>query len=151
MHLEHFDKTEFRGWYDHLSPRLLTLLDVLRHRLGSPVYLSIHPKAIGRKNGPDDESAHNIDYWGEVLAVDFFVSGIYHRAQAEDVVNTMRELGFTGIGVYSDTNNNAGKKQVMFHGDVRPNEKMGSPATWGRVKDKYTSLLTALASLDTKP
>ena len=55
--------------------------------------------------------------------------------------------GFTGIGVYSDTHNNQGDDQVMFHLGVRPNEDMGSPATWGRVDHDYTSLMAAVQSL----
>jgi len=35
----------------------------------------------------------------------------------------------------------------MFHLGVRPNELMGSPATWGRVNGEYTSLMAAIQSL----
>ena len=82
-----------------------------------------------------------------MLAVDCFVSGVYNRAQAEAVVYEAEAIGFTGIGVYSDTRNNQGQEQVMFHLGVRPNELMGSPATWGRVNGKYTSLIAAVQSL----
>ena len=72
---------------------------------------------------------------------------VYNRAQAEAVVYEAEEIGFTGIGVYSDTRNNQGQEQVMFHLGVRPNELMGSPATWGRISGKYTSLIAAVQSL----
>ena len=82
-----------------------------------------------------------------MLAVDCFISGVYNRAQAESVVYKAEGIGFTGIGVYSDTHNNQGDDQVMFHLGVRPNEDMGSPATWGRVDHDYTSLMAAIQSL----
>ena len=82
-----------------------------------------------------------------MLAVDCFISGIYSRQQAEAVVYEAEGIGFTGIGVYSDTHNNKGQGQVMFHLGVRPNELMGSPATWGRISGKYTSLMAAIQSL----
>jgi len=81
------------------------------------------------------------------LGLDCFVRGVYSRAQAEAVVNEAQAIGFTGIGVYSDTKNNQGQKQVMFHLGVRPNELMGSPATWGRVNHGFTSLTAAIQSL----
>ena len=73
--------------------------------------------------------------------------GVYNRAQAEAVVYEAEGIGFTGIGVYSDTHNNYGVDQVMFHFGVRPNELMGNPATWGRVDHDYTSLMEAIQSL----
>lgn len=149
MHLEHFVKSEFREWWQRMSHRLLVLADVLRHQLGSAIEPSKNKAALGR-NGGNSESAHNIDRWGEVLAMDFFVSGVYFRAQAEEVVDRMRKIGFTGIGVYTGTRNNRGELQVMFHGDVRPDRKMGDPAVWGRINGKMTTLMAALQSLPTK-
>ena len=132
---------------DDMSPRLVTMLDVLRFRLGRPIAISASEYALGRNLGVGKMSEHNIDEWGEVLAVDCFVSGVYNRAQAESVVYEAEGIGFTGIGVYSDTDNNQGDDQVMFHLGVRPNELMGSPATWGRISGKYTSLIAAVQSL----
>ena len=123
------------------------MLDVLRFRLGRPIAISASEYALGRNLGVGKMSEHNIDEWGEVLAVDCFVSGVYNRAQAESVVYEAEGIGFTGIGVYSDTDNNQGDDQVMFHLGVRPNEDMGSPATWGRVKGEYTTLIAAIQSL----
>ena len=147
IYAQHFDAEEFREWSDDMSARLVTMLDVLRFRLGSPIGISASEYALGRNLGRNELSEHNIDEWGEVLAVDCFVSGVYNRAQAEAVVYEAEEIGFTGIGVYSDTHNNRGEEQVMFHLGVRPNELMGSPATWGRVDHDYTSLMAAIQSI----
>jgi hypothetical protein len=144
---QYFSQEEFREWSDDMSPRLVTMLDVLRFRLGRPIAISASEYALGRNLGRGKMSEHNIDEWGEVLAVDCFVSGVYNRAQAEAVVYEAEGIGFTGIGVYSDTQNNYGEEQVMFHLGVRPNEDMGAPATWGRVNGKYTSLIAAVQSL----
>lgn len=142
-----FSPDEFRQWSDDMSPRLVTLMDVLRFRIGSPIVISPHPDSLGRELGRNAESAHNIDHWGEVLAADFFVPHITTRGAAEDVIRAMESLGFTGIGLYTDTVY-GGEPLPMFHGDVRPTRDMGAPATWGRVNRKYTSLMAAIQSLE---
>jgi len=147
IYAQHFDAEEFREWSDDMSARLVTMLDVLRFKLGSPIEISASEYALGRNLGVGKMSEHNIDHWGEVLAVDCFISGVCNRAQVEAVVYEATGIGFTGIGVYSDTHNNSGEEQVMFHLGVRPNEVMGSPATWGRVDHDYTSLMAAIQSL----
>ena len=147
IYAQHFSAEEFRGWSDDMSARLVTMLDVLRFKLGSPIAVSASEYALGRNLGRGKMSEHNVDHWGEVLAADCFISGVYNRAQAEAVVYEATGIGFTGIGVYSDTHNNRGEEQVMFHLGVRPNELMGSPATWGRVNHDYTTLMAAIQSL----
>ena len=147
IYAQHFSQEEFREWAEDMSPRLVTMLDVLRFRLGSAIAVSASEYALGREIGRNELSEHNIDHWGEVLAADCFISGIYNRAQSEAVVYEATSIGFTGIGVYSDTHNNKGEEQVMFHLGVRPTEMMGSPATWGRVDHDYTSLIAAIQSI----
>ena len=147
VYAQHFSQEEFREWGEDMSPRLVTMLDVLRFRLGSAIEISASGAALGRNLGRDALSEHNVDHWGEVLAVDCFISGVYNRAQAEAVAHEAEGIGFTGIGAYSDTRNNKGEAQVMFHLGVRPTSMMGSPATWGRVNGKYTSLMAAIQSL----
>ena len=151
IYAQHFDAEEFREWSDDMSARLVTMLDVLRFRLGSAIEISASEYALGRELGRElgrgKMSEHNIDEWGEVLAVDCFISGVYNRAQSEAVVYEATSIGFTGIGVYSDTTNNQGEEQVMFHLGVRPTEMMGNPATWGRVDHDYTSLIAAIQSI----
>lgn len=135
--MQYFTPAEFREWYSDMSPRLLTLLDVLRFTLGrdKTVVISPHKDALGRRMGPNELSSHNIDVHGQVLAADFFCPWIKSQDEVRHVFNRMRELGFTGIGVYADTQFN-GKFCPMFHGDVRTTHKMGSPATWGRIGGK---------------
>lgn len=142
--LQNFLPSEFREWYDQMSPRLLILLDSFRHQCGSIVSVSGSSQALGRKLGKQSTSAHNVDYWGDCLAVDVFIDGVYLRAQVSGVVELAKRVGFTGIGVYADTSNNKGQAQAMFHLDVRPDRSMGSPATWGRVSGKYTTLDNAI-------
>ena len=147
VYMQYFSQEEFREWAEDMSPRLVTMLDVLRSKLGRSIEISGSEYALGRNLGRNKLSEHNIDHWGEVLAVDCFVTGVYKRAQAEAVAHEAEAIGFTGIGVYSDTHNNYGEEQVMFHLGVRPNELMGAPATWGRVDHDYTSLIAAIQSL----
>ena len=147
IYAQHFEAEEFREWSDDMSARLVTMLDVLRLKLGSPIEISLSEYALGRELGRGKMSEHNIDEWGEVLAVDCFISGVHNRAQVEAVVYEATGIGFTGIGVYSDTTNNQGEEQVMFHLGVRPTEMMGNPATWGRVDHDYTSLIAAIQSI----
>ena len=147
IYAQHFDAEEFREWSDDMSARLITMIQHQRFRLGSAIAVSASEYALGRELGRGKMSEHNVDEWGEVLAVDCFIGGVYNRAQAEAVVYEAEGIGFTGIGVYSDTHNNQGDDQVMFHLGVRSNELMGSPATWGRVDHDYTSLMAAIQSL----
>ena len=147
IYAQHFTQEEFREWAEDMSPRLVTMMDVLRFRLGSPIEVSGSEYALGRNLGRGAMSEHNVDEWGEVLGLDCFVHGVYSRYQAEGVVHEAISIGFTGIGVYSDTKNNQGEKQVMFHLGVRPTRMMGSPATWGRVDHDFTTLIAAIRSL----
>lgn len=145
--MQYFKPAEFREWYNDMSPRLLTLLDVLRFTLGrdKKIVISPHKDALGRRLGPTSQSLHNVDVWGEVMAADFFCPWIRYEDEVRHVFNRMRELGFTGVGVYADTQFN-GKPLPMFHGDVRPTEKMGAPATWGRVAGQYVSVNQAIGA-----
>lgn len=147
MRLQYFKPSEFREWLPSMSPRLLTLLDVMRHIMGLPFQISPHPKSLGRHLGPSAQSEHNLDYWGEVLAVDGFFIGVYTRAEAEAVVAHAEKLGFTGIGVYPEWTNAEGKRQVGFHLGVRPTRDMGDPAMWGWLGGKQISISAALEAI----
>ena len=70
IYAQHFQSKEFREWADDMSARLVTMLDVLRFKLGSPIEISLSEYALGRNLGVGKMSEHNIDEWGEVLAVD---------------------------------------------------------------------------------
>ena len=80
IYAQYFSQEEFREWSDDMSPRLVTMLDVLRFRLGRPIETSESEYALGRNLGRNELSEHNVDEWGEVLAVDCFISGVYNRA-----------------------------------------------------------------------
>lgn len=143
LDLRYFSPDEFRDWFTSMSPRLLFLQDSLRHQLGAAITVSPHPRALGRENGPDDTSQHNIDRWGEVRANDVFVDGVTCRNTANRVIGVAMRTGFTGIGFYPDWDPSPG-----FHFDVRVSERPGEPALWGMVDDgegQYqVSLETAL-------
>jgi len=51
-----------------MSPRLITMLDVLRFRLGSAIVISASDYAPGRNLGRGKMSEHNIDEWGKIGA-----------------------------------------------------------------------------------
>ena len=68
IYAQHFDAEEFREWAEDISPRLVTMLDVLRFKLGSPIEISGSEYALGRNLGRNELSEHNVDEWGEVLA-----------------------------------------------------------------------------------
>jgi len=55
VYAQHFNQEEFRDWAEDMSPRLVTMLDVLRFRLG-------------RELGRGKMSEHNIDEWGKIGA-----------------------------------------------------------------------------------
>ena len=145
MYLEHFDKEEFRLWWPEMSPRLLTMLDLLRYRLGSAIHISKAKGSLGRQDETDSE--HNVIKWGEVLAVDCFVNGVFGKNQVWSVIEEATRLGFTGIGIYPEWKNNQGIPQCGFHLGARPNRKMGDPATWGYMNGDYVSLMKALRSI----
>jgi len=149
-YLEHFTRREFKNaagdWWGVMAPRTLVMMDLLRHRLDAIIFVSPHPQGLGRHTGKEDRSQHNADFWGECRAVDFFVAGVFTYKAVKEVVNAMAALGFTGIGVYTDTYYN-GTQHVMFHGDTRSSKAMGLPATWGRVDGEYVPLIEALDHL----
>ncbi len=141
--LNHFVKDEFQGYYDNVSPKLLVMVDEFRAKWGHPVLISSASGAVGRENGSHDTSQHNIDKWGEVRALDLMptVSGESMSAEdAQRAVELATDIGFTGIGVYSDT-----APYWLLHVDVRENRIAGYPTTWGRVAGNYTTLSEVLA------
>lgn len=129
MKLEYFSDTEFHGYFELISPRLLVLLDLFRFRWGGPVDISPAPGAVGRYVGPDKGSDHNIDKWGEVRAVDVMPRGLATVYDMRRAVELARDCGFTAIGIYPHWRPSAG-----LHLGVREGRKMGEPAMWGAVR-----------------
>jgi len=68
IYAKHFSQEKFRDCAEDMSPRLVTMLDVLRFRLGSPIEVSGSEYALGRNLGRGAMSAHNIDEWGKIGA-----------------------------------------------------------------------------------
>lgn len=126
--LHYFDRNEFRGWWENMSPRLLVMLDVLRHQWGRPIEISGADGALGRAMG-ESLSQHNITKWGEVRAADVFPQGVATMDDAERFTAAAKLVGFTGIGVYPDA-----MPSVMFHLDIRIDRQPGNPATWGGLR-----------------
>ena len=137
--LRYFNESEFGGWFDKMSPELLKKLDEFRHQWGFPVQVSPHHDAVGREH-PTSTSQHNIMKWGEVRAIDIFpknstgayINTVAERKRAYDIA---RSVGFTGIGLYTDT-----VPGHMVHLDVRK----GNLAKWSRIAGQYKGINEAL-------
>lgn len=146
-HLHYFVEGEFnRGedWSLMMSPRLLVMLDVLRHRWGKIIDISPAEGSLGRRMGGQNLSQHNVDCWGEVRAADVMPHGIITDADAYAFYVCASETGFTGIGFYPSW-----KPKPGFHLDIRTDRSPGVPATWGGVlndegRQAYVSLNEAM-------
>lgn len=151
--LRHFNPSEFQGWWQQINCELLYRLDELRSRSGGWIDISPAAGAVGRNWGSENTSQHNVDRWGMVNAVDFFAQNFHCEYAGKDeiagFVELMREVGFTGIGVYMDTyyGVNAVNEPIpfiMFHGDVRKDRALGDPAMWSRINGEYRDIDEAL-------
>jgi len=134
-----FEVDEFRGWYNKMNPELLIKLDMFREMWGAPVIISPNPEAIGRvvndPNASGYDSQHNIVKHGMVNAIDVFPSGMTNATERRRAFEIAKRVGFTGIGVYVDT-----QPQNMLHLDVRKNPSDGLDK-WGRVaKNTYVNI-----------
>ena len=96
--LDHFDPSEFGGWFDLVDPGVLVRLDVLRELWAAPISISQAAGAVGRRD--ESGSRHNVERWGAVFAVDVFPAGIRSRKDAERFISLAKSVGFTGIGFY---------------------------------------------------
>ena len=68
IYAQYFSQKEFRDWAKDMSPRLITMLDVLRFRLGSAIAISASEYAFGLNIGLEKLSEHNINHWGKIGA-----------------------------------------------------------------------------------
>ncbi|MBN4053998.1 hypothetical protein JYT97_03840 [Haliea sp. AH-315-K21] len=145
---DYFAAGEFGPWFDLMSPVLLTKLDMFRDLWGSPVIVSGAVGGVGRNDGPFGASQHNVDRWGEVRGIDVFpqvpdgnggykyMTSIVDRERA---LRIAREVGFTGIGIYTDTS-----PGNMLHLDVREDRTEYVPALWSRVGGEYLGISQGL-------
>lgn len=144
--LKHFAPGEFGLWWPLMNADLLIKLDAFRDAWGGPVKISAANGGIGRHQGREGNSQHNVDKWGEVRAVDAFPMvqvrpGEYRYMDSEAdrarAFNTAKKVGFTGIGLYTDT-----KPGNMLHVDTR--DSGGRVALWSRVAGNYKSIYEVL-------
>ena len=137
--MRHFAKKEFQGFYDRMDWSLLVKLDALRELLGVPIHISKNPKAIGRDD--DVDSWHNFKLKGKVFAVDGYIP---ESITYTEFYSACREVGFTGIGLYTGWSGGRG-----FHLDTRTDRTASNPAKWsGTYKDgvnSYGSISTLLS------
>jgi len=126
--LNYFKPDEFREWWPYMSPRLLVMLDVLRHQWGKKIEISGAGGALGR-NAKGSLTQHNVDKWGEVRAADIFPAGVATVDEAQAFWDLIKAVGFTGRGVYPDA-----LPSVMFHVDVRVDRRPGQPSDWGALR-----------------
>lgn len=163
--LTYFRDSEFRGQKDQLAPELLTTLDTFRGRLAArlkgpgvkDVQVRVSPVkgAMVRRQGPEADSLHNADRWGEARAIDVLVVIITDtgaeramtKAEAEVAREVAEAVGFTGIGTYPHWRPFPG-----LHLDVRPHSLVGGqlPDTWGGLPEpgggqRYVAADTALS------
>ena len=129
--LRYFSASEFGVYYPMINSELLVKLDEFRHRWGRPVTVSPVAGAIVRHGG-DSHSQHNIDRWGETRAIDVFPEGMETLEQRQRAYQIARAVGFTGIGIYTDT-----APSNLLHVDVRPGDRV---ATWSRVNGEYLGI-----------
>ena len=139
--LKHFTPAEFGLWWPLMNADLLLKLDAFREAWGAPVIISPASGGIGRHQGSEGKSQHNVDKWGEVRAVDVFPMieispGQYrymtNEADRQRALNVARQVGFTGIGLYTDT-----QPGNMLHVDNRDGDRV---ATWSRVAGEYRGI-----------
>ena len=144
--LQYFDFYEFdRGgenWFHAMHPWVLRGLDLFRHEWGRPVRISPHPKALGRREGSDVLSDHNIDKWGRVLAADVMLEGMETESDAYSAYLLAERVGFTAIGLYRDWQPSPG-----FHLGVRPDRVLGKPAKWGAIRADGKQVYVSLADV----
>jgi len=138
--MRHFQPSEFREWFDRMSPRLLEVLDEFRELWGQPVTISPHPDALGRMMDQGQASQHNFNQWGEVRAADIFPKGMIGSADFARAYNLAKQAGASGIGVYTDT-----RPGPMLHLDVRIDKTPANPARWARIKDDGESIYVGMA------
>jgi len=139
--ITHFNEAEFREWWGLMDPRWLVCADVLRESSGLVIEISPHERAIGRRDGLEKCSDHNVDQWGRVYGVDVMPRW---KGPQEGYPKMGRQVlrffelaidaGFSAIGYYPDWVNAKGKKSPGFHLGTRRNRRVRNPATWGRIK-----------------
>ena len=98
------------------DPTSLIKLQKFRIALGSSISPSLAPGALARFD-KESGSKHTVNIDKGILSTAF---DLFFDANPEYVLfKLFTESEFNGIGIYFDTKNNKGIKQVMFHVDSR--------------------------------
>lgn len=146
LKLIYFKPAEFGEWWPLMNHDLLVKLDAFRGAWGYPVMVSPAEGGLGRRDGPEGASMHNVERWGEVRAVDVFLKvpirtdcfAFIRRADDRRRAHELaRQVGFKGIGLYTDTS-----PGNMLHVDNRDGDHI---ATWSRIDGKYQSIQKVIA------
>ncbi|MEM8615354.1 MAG: hypothetical protein AAGF20_00315 [Pseudomonadota bacterium] len=101
IRLQHFKASEFRGHKGAYPAEFLEALDAFRAHWGRPVHISPAPGAMVRRAGRS-ASRHNIDRWGQCLAIDVFPEGMVSAGDRQWAVVQALCDRFTGVGVYPE-------------------------------------------------
>ncbi len=130
-------RSHFREWVDLMSPVQVNRLDKLS--LMHPFVISSNDGSLGRRLGEQDNSKHNVDYWGEVLATDIFPIGKFDPLLFYQYII---DAGFKGIGFYPYWESTQIKDVMLvggFHVDSRPQQRL---STWAQLERKgsYVSI-----------
>jgi hypothetical protein len=128
--LKYFTPAEFGPLYTFINNDLLVKLDQFRELWGRPVVVSPVDGGVGRHD--DSKSQHNINLFGETRAIDVFPSGMNDIGERQRALRLAKQVGFTGIGLYTDT-----RPSNMLHVDVRQSPTL---ATWARVGGNYVAI-----------
>lgn len=132
--LKHFDRWEFGKWWGDMRPELLRAVDEFRDSWGMPFIIRFRwdgpdvAGRLGRHQGPDGTSDHNIDRHGEVRAIDCFPLGMDTRQDMERAVALAERCGINAIGVYPHW-----KPSPGLHLGQRP--ESSRTAHWGGIRD----------------
>lgn len=131
--IDHFSESEFpAGVVEKMAPAFLYRLDGYRADLGYPVYPS--PLAGGwvRTDG-STTSRHFIGKNGSGRQSD--AGDVFPDCDIWYAFITAVRCGFTGIGIYFDTQYD-GKPKPMLHLDTRP----GGLVVWTRIDGVYETI-----------
>lgn len=132
-----------RDWWPDMAPDLLARLDVLRGLWRAPIRISPAARALGRHDGADVDSDHNVDVRGRVEAVDAFPQGLSGAEAAHTLRSIAERVGLGSLGIYPDWSPSPGA-----HFGIRPGAGgWNTMALWGYVDGSYTDIHEAIKRL----
>jgi hypothetical protein len=114
-----FKEEEFDCDLSLLNPEILYTVDGMRKRLGAGISPSKAEGAIVRFGGSETSQHYVGEVGGKIVRRSSAMDLFPNCKPIEFLVLSLCTPGINGIGVYFDTKNNMGVKQVMFHVDIR--------------------------------